>query len=1065
MKSEKEMQTKVLLIDDHAILRKGLQLILGKQEDFTIVGEADDGETGIALVRELEPDVIIMDISMPGLNGIEATKRIAAEFPDTKVIALSIHSEKKYVEDMLKAGAAGYILKESVPEDLVRGIRAVMSGAGYLSPSITGLVVSQYRDSLAQKQYSDTKESELLETKLHASQLPENHVHRQRLVDLLEKSSALPLQIVTAPAGYGKSTLVTCWLSKQELPHSWISIDESDNDLRQFIMYFVHAIQRMFPTAMSKSSHLLEAANLPPVQVLATVLANEIDQIKLDFILVFDDFHLITEKYIYDLLSELLKHPPKSMHLVLVGRTEPFLSLGKLRAEGLLSEVRLQDLRFTEQETRDYLDRTLKHEIDAATTRDLNTKTEGWITGIRLAALSILHRENVKSLIDELEGSGHYVMEYLFHEVLASQPEHIRKLLVNLSILDRFCSPLCERLCPGNRKGGGSDGWELIKTLKKNNLFLIPLDNDGYWYRFHHLFQELLKRQLERHFSSDEIAKLHAKASAWFIETDLAEESIRHMLAAGDLEGAIRLVEQKRPVILNSDKWYVLEKLLSMFPEEVIEQSPELLLARVWVCYHHFDIPVIPFLLDAINLQLNDESEKQELLGEIDFFRGYISYFQNDGTQSMQHLQKALSRIPETNKEVRGQAELVYGLANQMLGKRDEAIVRLHDLLAANQMDRSVGKTRLLASCVYIHVLSGNLPDALIANQQLYEFSHTWKYLYAETWSLYLYGLIYFYQNDLDQAIAYFRQATENKFVLHTRATVDSMVGLILAYQAKGQPEKAIDLVQGLKDHVSLLKDPVYTTIERLSQIRLSIQQGLFHTTSNWRQQTPSAAENMVWWLEIPRISYCRALLADGSQMSLEEAADRLEEILEQNDANHNICQMLQTMPILAIAYKKQGNPEQALEILAKAIDLAEKGGWVRPFVDLGPPMKDLLLQLQKKNISSVFIEQLVATFNDDSQKAAVEFNEQPSSVISLPVSPSPVDSLTSREIEILELLAQGQKNKIIAERLFVSIDTVKTHLRNIYNKLDVNSRLQAVNKANALGLIGHLDQGSTEIK
>ena len=214
MKSEKEMQINILLIDDHAILRKGLKLILGKQEDFLVVGEADDGETGIDLIRELEPDVIIMDISMPGLNGIEATKRIAAEFPDTKVIALSIHSEKKYVEDMLKAGAAGYILKESVPEDLVRGIRAVMSGAGYLSPSITGLVVSQYRDSLAQKQYSDTKESELLETKLHASQLPENHVHRQRLVDLLEKSSALPLQIVTAPAGYGKSTLVTCWLSR-----------------------------------------------------------------------------------------------------------------------------------------------------------------------------------------------------------------------------------------------------------------------------------------------------------------------------------------------------------------------------------------------------------------------------------------------------------------------------------------------------------------------------------------------------------------------------------------------------------------------------------------------------------------------------------------------------------------------------------------------------------------------------------------------------------------------------------------------------------------------------------
>ena len=237
----------------------------------------------------------------------------------------------------------------------------------------------------------------------------------------------------------------------------------------------------------------------------------------------------------------------------------------------------------------------------------------------------------------------------------------------------------------------------------------------------------------------------------------------------------------------------------------------------------------------------------------------------------------------------------------------------------------------------------------------------------------------------------------------------------------------------------------------RLSELGVSIQQGVLQSADNWRQQIPSAAENMVWWLEISRVSYCRALLTDGRQISLKEAATRLQEILQQNEANHNICKILPVMPILALVHKKLGNPEEALEILRRALDLAITGGWIRPFVELGPPMKGLLLQLQKQNVSSVFVEQLIASFPDDSQRAAVAAGEHKSSGPLYPVCQSPVDALTSREKEILELLVQGHTNKEIATKLFVSIDTVKTHLRNIYPKLDVKSRLQAVAKTKAL--------------
>lgn len=1054
------MKKSILLVDDHPVFRNGLQYLLEDEEDMDVVGEAGDGQTALDLVEELSPDIVVMDVTMPGLNGIEATKRIVAKFPGILVVALSIHSDKQFVQDMLQAGASGYILKESVPEELVKGIRSVMLGEGYLSPAITGIVVSQLRESMSQEHSFQVTGLEILETKLHAPQVPENHVHRARLVKLLETSIALPILTVTAPAGYGKSTLVSCWFSKQELPHAWISMDDGDNDLRQFITYFVHAVRSLFPSAMSITLATLEAANLPPIHVLSTILVNEIDLIKLDFILVLDDFHLIKKKIIHDLLTELLRHPPKPLHLIVVGRTEPFLPLNKLRAQSLLSEIHLRDLCFTENETAEFLQQLLSKNIDASTLSHLLNKTEGWITGIRLAAFAMLHRGDVNKLLDELRGSGQFVMEYLFNEVFSSQPDKIQQHLVASSILDRFCAPLCEVLCPYPENECDLDGWDLIKWLKKNNMFLIPLDNDGYWYRFHHLFQELLAKQLIRHHSSEEIEALHARASEWFSANDLVGEAIQHAISARDIEGAVDLVKQNRQKLLNNDQWYILEKWLAQFPEECIQQQPELLLSRIWTFYHHFDIPAIPAAIDAIKSQSNTTVEETPLWGEIDFFLGYIHYFLNDGPNCLKYLQSALDRVPVVSKEVRGQIEILYGLAMQMMGNHDEALVRLHDLLNTNQKDKSVKKTRLLITPVYIHILSGRLSDALLTNQQLYIFSHKRKYLYAESWSVYLKALIHFYRHNLDEAITHFGQAKDNKYILHTRAAVDSMVGLALAYQAKGMSDRAGETLQELVDYVIPLDDPVYSMITQLAQIRLSIMQGVKYFPTHLLQQVPSAAENMIWWLENPILTHCRILLVEGSRQDLEDAENILKEILQQNQENHNTCQRIQILSLLAMVFKKQDQDDEALETLQQSLTLAERGGWVWPFMELGQPMEESLQQLQGKNVSTDFVGDLLVAFRGDMEKVPVESDASEHPAPIKPASSHITESLTSREKEILELLVQGKPNKEIADKLFVSIYTVKSHLKNVYQKLEVNSRLQAVAKANALGVSFNKNSG-----
>lgn len=135
------MKIRILLVDDHKIVREGISSLLKQYPDMEVIGEAADGRSALRLVKELSPDLVIMDISMPDLNGIDATRRINAEHPEIKVIALSMHYDKQFVSEMFKAGAEGYLLKDSAFEELEHAIRIVMDNKTYINPQIAGLVV------------------------------------------------------------------------------------------------------------------------------------------------------------------------------------------------------------------------------------------------------------------------------------------------------------------------------------------------------------------------------------------------------------------------------------------------------------------------------------------------------------------------------------------------------------------------------------------------------------------------------------------------------------------------------------------------------------------------------------------------------------------------------------------------------------------------------------------------------------------------------------------------------------------------------------------------------------
>lgn len=138
-------KTRILLADDHALVRQGFRMILAAEPDFEVAGEATNGREALALCSELKPDVIVMDVTMPELNGIEATRRIMEAHPRIRILALSMHKDAVYVREILRAGASGYLLKDAIDTDLIAAVRSIARGEGYLSPGVSEAVLSDYR--------------------------------------------------------------------------------------------------------------------------------------------------------------------------------------------------------------------------------------------------------------------------------------------------------------------------------------------------------------------------------------------------------------------------------------------------------------------------------------------------------------------------------------------------------------------------------------------------------------------------------------------------------------------------------------------------------------------------------------------------------------------------------------------------------------------------------------------------------------------------------------------------------------------------------------------------------
>ena len=451
----------------------------------------------------------------------------------------------------------------------------------------------------------------ILRTKLHRPHLTNDLVTRTRLIELLNHEIDQPLILVCAPAGFGKSTLVSNWLGhmaadqgcdSRHLPAAWISLDENDSDLKTFLHYFIAAIRTIFADACERELALIQARQQPPQTVLYTTFSNELEELTGEFILVLDDYHTIHGTEVHNLLGELVRHWPRPLHLVLISRINPPIPLTSLRAKGMVSEIRTRDLRFTPEETAAYLSQTQFALMSQSALPLLEERFEGWPAGLHLAAISMRSASSQEAVLAALSGEHTNITGYLVDEVLSHQSPAIHSFLLKTSILDRFCAPLCEAVI-----GETDPAWNArscLDWIERSELFLISLDNQREWYRYHHLFQELLQQRFSAEMPPDQITNLHHRASAWFEEQGLIDEAIHHALAAGDLDLAARQMSLGLRDVLNREDRPTLERWLRLLPEEMIQRRPELLMIKAWA---------LQFLW-RLNLQAQVLQQVEELL-------------------------------------------------------------------------------------------------------------------------------------------------------------------------------------------------------------------------------------------------------------------------------------------------------------------------------------------------------------------------------------------------------------------------------------------------------------------
>jgi LuxR family transcriptional regulator, maltose regulon positive regulatory protein len=873
-------------------------------------------------------------------------------------------------------------------------------------------------------------EATLLATKTMIPPARPRLVPRPRLVERLEEGLAYDLILVSAPAGFGKTTLVGEWArEKRPQVHTcWLSLDEGDSDPVRFFEYLIRALQDFRPGLGEKILTWLHAPQPPPARSVLTALMNDLVGLSEDLVLVLDDFQFVTSADVHEAVSYLLEHLLPRLHLLLATRADPPLPLARLRGRGQLLEIGADDLRFTSEETAELIRELRGAPLTAGQVETLTRRTEGWAVGLKMAALSMGEAKDVSAFVDSFTGSQRYITDYLIEEVLEQQPAEIRDFLLRTSVLERLTAPLCDAV------SGRTDSDALLPALERANLLLVPLDESRQWYRYEHLFSDLLRHQLTRVAGEEAVADLHRRASAWYKAHGFPREAIDHALAARDWEEAADLLVEFAERYANAGEVSTLSAWFEVLPEEVLLTRPPLCCTRLFAL-------VLPGRLDEADALLD---HMESMWGEdpvqharITACRAEFAGLRGDVVRSIELAQTALPLLPASDAETRGPLSMALGMTYWGLGRLEQAEPLLQDgyRLATEAGDTHTAMTSLVL-LAYIARSRGNLSHALDLGQQalaLARGSPVGAGAHAGlVWILYE-------RNELESALTHATMGLNLNRLLGDK-TVQLLLLVLRTWIAiaSGDETGARQATEQC-DRFGAWEPSVQASY----RMQLGLRRGDLDETSRWGDRLMRLDGEMPLGF-VDRVNLIRVLGILG----------RKEELSQQIERMYGVAGIEPLAPewkgwliwVRTAQALAAPDSDEAPGFLAQALRVGEPEGWTRSFVDMGPRLAPLLRRAVSQGICPDYAAKLLTIIEVEERRRA-QAGRSPRS--------SPIYTLlTERELEVLRLVGAGMSNRQIAARLFVSDGTVKTHLHNISEKLNATGRAGAYARAKELRLL-----------
>jgi LuxR family transcriptional regulator, maltose regulon positive regulatory protein len=906
----------------------------------------------------------------------------------------------------------------------------------------------------------------LLETKLYVPRSRRGQVLRPRLSERLDRGTASKLVLVSAPAGFGKTTLLTEWhaarpaaLADEQLT-AWLSLDQGDNDPASFWAYVIAALRTVASGVGGNALALLGAPQPPPIETVLTTLLNDLSAVAGEIVLVLDDYHVIDAGEVQDGMAFLLDHLPPRLHVVIASRVDPALPLARLRVRGELAEIRAAELRFTADEAAAYLNEMMGLQLTAQDVAALEGRTEGWIAALQLAALSMQGRDDVAGFIAGFAGDDRYVVDYLAEEVLARQPERVQSFLLQTSILGRLSGPLCDAV---TGLGGGKD---MLEALDRENLFLVSLDDRRRWYRYHHLFADVLQARLLDE-QPGQVPDLHRRASEWYEQNGEPSAAIGHALAAGDFERAADLVELTIPAMRRIRQEARLRSWLEVLPDEVVQARPVLSAYFAGVLLTSGELEGVEGRLRDAERWLEPatgnreepqvilpemfvayEEEYRRLPATIEMYRAGQALAQGDAPGTVRHAQRAIELARDDDHLCRASAAALLGLVYWGSGDLEAGhrgySACVEGLRRAGFVADILGCSIALAD---IRSTQGRLGEALRTYEQALQLG-------PEQGGSVLRGTADMYvgmseiareRDDLQAATQLLLRSQElGEQTGLPQNLYRWRVAMARVREAEGDLPGALDL---LNEAERLYVSDFFPNVRPVpaSRARVLIAQGRLGEALGWaRELGLSVDDDLSYLREFEHITLARLLLArhhgERAERFTHEAARLLEGLLLAAEAGDRTGRVIEILVLRALAHQALEDIPAALGFLDRAVTLAEPEGYVRVFADEGPPMAALLRAAAKQGTKRDYIRPLLAAASGVEHSGLTE--------------QALIEPLSERELDVLRLLGSELDGPAIARELMVSLNTMRTHTKNIYTKLAVTNRRAAVRRAAELNLL-----------